>query len=318
VSTPCARCDKPTDAAVCHRCATSLAQALTEAAGHAEDVWTVLARQTRYGTGGGARKPEPEPAGVDLDERRNRVTEFGWAASMERPPVGALRSGPIPPDLDAGASLEEIADTVLGVAWDVCAARGIELSARRPLYGPVCEVGRGCPHQSCASIWHRRPPSQLAEALAWLATQTAWLRVRPDAEQAFDRLHEACDDLRRLVDRPADDVLVGMCDCGRTLYAPPWRPIVTCKPCGLHWDVAESRRILRDNIDDQLMTATEAARIAVRLTDGDRSTEQVRNLISLWAHRGQLAVKGELDGKATYRFGDVVDRLAGASRRGAA
>jgi hypothetical protein len=328
----CTRCGQPTDAAACHRCARDLTQALTEAAGHAEDAWTVLARQTRYGTAGGARKVEPEPAGADIDLRRNRVTEFGWAASLERPPVGALRAGPIPPDLKAGRTLDDVGDVATYWAGWICQTRTVELSARRPLHAPLCDRGFECTHPSCMGIRFRRPPSVLAEALGWLATQTGWLRTRPEAAEAFDELADACRLLVLLVDRPTDQVLVGMCDCGRTLYALAHRHTVTCKPCALTWDVERSRQILRRHLDDQLMTAAEAAALVVVEDQGGRTIEQIRRLIGMWAARGQIGARGQVwrepnTGELerdpnrgpvavpTYRFGDVADRLARTPRR---
>jgi hypothetical protein len=48
-TTLCVVCERPTDATACHQCALRLAQTLREAAGHAEDAGTVLARLARHG-----------------------------------------------------------------------------------------------------------------------------------------------------------------------------------------------------------------------------------------------------------------------------
>lgn len=281
----CVRCARPApDAYACHHCALSLAETLQNAAGHAEDAETVIARQARYG--GGSRGGSSEP---------------------------------LPVDLTASARYAAVENAIGTWARHVVEERGMELPVRRPTVGPLCE-DLGCEHSSCARIRSRRPPSGLARAAAWLATQVGWLRKRPEAREAFRELHDACDQLARLVDRPPDKELVGMCDCGRTLYAAHGRGVVTCPEpkCKLQWHVERSRKILRDALDGKLFTAGEAARLAVRLDDGDRTTEQVRKLINAWASRGLVAAHGvDRYGDPTYRFGDVLERLARTPRRAA-
>jgi hypothetical protein len=335
MSTPqCVRCGRPMadGAYACTGCAQERADTLMTAAGHAEDAWTVIARQTRYGTGGRARA-DPEPASVDTDRRRNAVTAFAWAASIERPLAGGLRPGIIPPDLSASDRLADITNTVTTWARHVCEERGAELPARRPLLGPLCELGTECPHASCAGIRFRRPPSDLGEAAAWLATQLDWLRMQREAAEAFDELDDACGLLARLVDRPGDrdDRLVGMCDCGRILYAPHWRDVVQCKPCGASWNVSESQAILLRHLDGKLVTVPEALDMAGWL-DVDRTREQIRKLLTKWAAYGQIAAHGQVwrDPTAaeleedpevgqvavpTYRFGEIRARLAETPRR---
>jgi hypothetical protein len=315
VSAECVCCGKPMpdQAYACHRCAQGLAQALNTVAGHAEDAWTVIARQARYGGAGGARKIEPEPVETAADARRNAVTEFAWAASIERPARGALRAEPMPPDLSASDRLATVANVVTTWARHVCELRGVELPARRPLLGPLCHGGtEGCLHRSCADIRHRRPPSALGEAAAWLAGQVDWLRKRPEAGEAVDELLDACAILARLVDSPASAVLVGVCDCGTTLYAPPWRSVVECpdKRCKLRWDVEKSRDILRDALREKLFTAAEAAHLAAYWDE--RTSEQIRKLISMWVRpeRRLIEAHGRLGEDPLYRFGDVIDRLA--------
>lgn len=295
----CACCGKPLadGATVCHADALSLAQTLREAAGHAEDAWTVIARQARMGTAGGARQSDPEPAVAAEDLRRNPVTAFGWQASIERPMAGGLRPEPTPADLGALDRYHAAENTIS--TW----ARGLGADA-----------------------------DGLPGACAWLAEHVEQLRTHPAADEAFRDLTDACGQLRRLVDSPPTKDLVGRCDCGRFLYAADGRTVVQCpeKTCQLWWEVAESRAILRKAIDDRLFTAAEAARLAVRLDDGDRSTEQVRKLINAWSARGQLADHGyivvELEGldedgqpktrhDPLFRFGDVADRLAATPRR---
>lgn len=284
----CVRCGKPTsDGPVCHRpCALSLTQELTEAAGNAEDAWTVIARQARYGAGARGGREQPLPVDLTASDRY------------------------------------AIAENVIGTwARHVVETRRTELPARRPTIGPLCELPHDCRHGSCDAIQRRRPPAQLTEAARWLATQTGWLRMRPEAGEAFDELHDACHVLQRLVDRPgtAGLRLVGMCDCGRILYAPHGRDVVQCKAsnCGASWHVDRSQAILRAALDERLVTAAEAAHLAAWLNT-DRTQQQIRKLINAWSSRGQIIAHGEIDSEPTFRFGDVAERLARTPRRSVA
>lgn len=307
----CARCGRPTDATVCRPEAQELADALTAAAGHAEDAETVIARQARYGGGGRGGHGEPLPVDFTASARHAAVslTVGGWMRVL----------------IEEGYAAEP-------EAW-------------RPLAGPLCppvrpgdepRKGNRCPHGSCAAIRDQGVRSPLARALTWLAAQVGRLRKHPAAGEALAELHDACAQLERLVDRPADKVLVGVCDCGKVLYAPRGRQAIRCPdPCGATWNVSDGLAILRRHLDDRLFTAAEAAPLAVRLDDGDRSTEQVRKLIGKWAERGEITAKGcvwrepnaaELQkdphhgmvAVPTYRFGDIAERLARTPRRAAA
>lgn len=310
----CACCAKPLadGSVVCRADGLSLAVRLREAAGHAEDAWTVIARQTRYGGGGGARKAEAEPEANGHTNRRNPVVAFGWQASVERPKAGALRPEPVPVDLSAAERLAEVTNVITTWARHVCEERETELPARRPMLGPACV---DCLHVSCAGVRRRLPPSELGEAAAWLATQVEWLRMRPEAREAFDELEDACRMLRGLVDRPAERLLVGMCDCGKVLYAPPGRREIQCpeETCQLPWHVERSRDILMRHLNGTVVTAAEGARLAAYLSD--RTQDAIRKLIASRARTGQLAAHGRLDEEPAYRFGEITSMLAAIPRR---
>lgn len=281
--TTCVCCQRPMpdQAYACTSCAHGLGSALLVAAGHAEDAEAVITRQVRYGAGsrGGS--------GSGLD-----------------------------PDLRASARLAAITATIGGWARVVTEETGRQ-PAWRPTEGPLCPpVGRRCEHDSCAAIRRRMPASTLALETAWLSRQTGWLRKHPAAKEAFADLHTACYDLARLVDRPVDRELVGMCDCGRTLYAPHGQVLVQCpgQTCQLTWHVERSREILRQALDGKLVTAAEASWLASFL-DTDRTQEQIRKLINAWSSRSLIVARGEIDREPTFRFGDVAGRLARTPRR---
>jgi len=302
-ATTCVVCERPVPdtAYACPSCALRLAQTLREASGHAEDAEAVLARQTRYGSGSRGGSSDSLPVDLTASTRYAAIslTVGGWMRVL-------IEEGYAPePD-----------------AW-------------RPLAGALCpparpgdEPRRGnrCTHGSCIAIRDQGAPSALAQALTWLSAHCGQLRKHPAAREAFAELHDACAQLERLVDRPADKVLVGVCDCGKVLYAALGRTAIRCPdPCGATWNVSDGLDILRKHLDGRLFTAAEAAPLAVRLTGADRSTEQVRKLINAWSARGLIERRGEvivqLDGydedglpktrtDGLYRFGDVADRLA--------
>lgn len=295
----CALCGRPSpDAYVCRHDALRLADDLREAAGHAEDAPTVIARQARYG---GGFRASSEPA--------------------------------LPVDLTAGDRYAIAESVITTWARHVDEEGGPALPAGKRAIGPVCAVE--CQHISCRVI--RRPVPQLGlpEVTRWLAGQTGWLSGGPEAKEAFDELGDACAILRRLVDRPTERDLVGVCDCGKVLYAVQGRGIVRCpRPtCGLMWDVERSREILRRALGDKLVTLPEAARLAAYL-DPDRTQDGIRKLLG--ARVGQLVPHGSIveepsedeiaDAEAEerepvptviplYRFGDLAALLAGIQKR---
>jgi hypothetical protein len=302
-------CGRPVaDGYARHECALRLAESLRAAAGHAEDAWDVIARQARVRTAGGARRLEPEPPPAPEDLRRNPVTAFGWQASVERPLAGALRPEPTPVDLGASDRYAAVGNTM--TTW-----------------------ARVIADEQFGSTWVCMD-NPVAEAAAWLAGHVDAIRQHPAAREAFGELERACRQLERLVDRHGDNRhLVGVCDCGKILYAPWDWTVIQCKEttCGAVWKLADGQDILLRHLDDKLLTAAETARLAAYL-DTDRSQEQIRKLINKWAERGQIGSHGHVlrepteaelrdDPDAgtvtvpTFRFGEIRDRLAQTPRR---
>lgn len=174
----------------------------------------------------------------------------------------------------------------------------------------------------------------LSGICGWLADHCEWMRHRESVDE-FARDIEASARVIRGIAEPGGRhrVIVGMCDCGKTLYAPAGKQTVTCKDCDLNWAVDESRDALRGHLDQQLVTAAEAARLAAWLDTG-RTLKQVRALIAAWASRHRITAHSEVlvkhqhrdcpDGCAvhtdrivTYRFGDIAQLIATTPRRGA-
>jgi hypothetical protein len=176
------------------------------------------------------------------------------------------------------------------------------------------------------------PQDPIHVAARWMAAHCEWMRHRPEAEQWITDVHKAHRVIRGIAEPGQHRVIVGLCDCGKTLYAVAGRQTVTCKDCELTWDVDDSRDALRGHLDDRLVTAAEAAHLAGFL-DTDRSAVQIRKLVNKWSERGQLAKHGDIRVKHqhrdacqsgcaavmdvidTYRFGDIAGRIADTPRR---
>lgn len=297
----CVVCSRPMadTAYACTSCARGLAETLRTAAGHAEDAEAVIARQTRYGTGGRSRSDE----GLTPDWKRS--SQFGAITT----------------------TISRWADTVTTA------------TGRRPRWkpqiGPLCPpTGQRCHHDSCAGIRRQIVASQLALQTAWLSRQTETIRKHPDAGTAFRELRDACTKLEWLVDRPADNRhLIGICNCGKVLYAPWNWTTIQCKDktCGATWNLSDGQDILLRHLDGKLVTAGEAVYLAGHL-DPERSAEAIRKLVEKWTVRHQLIPHGQvmreptpaelkadpaigLVAVPTYRFGDIRDLLAQTPRR---
>jgi len=143
---------------------------------------------------------------------------------------------------------------------------------------------------------------------AWLVGQLDWLRHRPEAEEAFDEIGDACRVLVRVVDRAADRIIVGQCGCGEYLYAVRGREHVTCSGCNTQYNVEAARDLLRESLDQRLCTAAEIALLAAYLGLAGKR-EQVRHKITVWADRGLVVRHSEIRGEPAYVFGEVVARL---------
>lgn len=285
----CVICGRPSpDGYACHDDAQELAATLREAAGHAEDAETVIARQTRYGGGS----------------------------------PGSGSDG-ITPNTAASATLARFRNAIGTWQRDLIeTGRAAEPGPWRAYAGPPCAParpgdeprdGNRCGHQSCARVRELRP-SELAQATLWLAEHVDEIRTHPAAGEAFPELANACAELTWIVDRPAERDLVGVCDCGKVLYATKARAYVKCpvKTCQLTWHVERSREILRKALGDKIVTLPEAIRLAAHF-DADRSLDNIRKLVN--ARIGQLAPHGSLDEEPGYVFGDVVALLAAIPKR---
>jgi hypothetical protein len=202
--------------------------------------------------------------------------------------AGGLRPTPLPVDLNASARAAVAFNSV--TTW----ARHVEEDHG----GEVPDVPHG---QHPAAV-----------AATWLLGQLDWLRHQREAEEAFTQLQAAGAAIRRIVDAPPEQVIVGVCDCGAHLYARRGAATVVCRDCSARWDVEASRAGLRETLRGYLVTASEAAVfMAFFGLTGDRNRS--RKTIVMWAQRGTIVAHGQVDGGPAYLFGDIIDRATRAA-----
>ena len=156
------------------------------------------------------------------------------------------------------------------------------------------------------------PADDLARIAAWLRPRVGWLRHHPAGAEAHNEILDAVRDARRVVDRPAERLYAGPCDCGEDLYARTQAIYVECRnpECQTVWNVDERRVWLLRSAEDLLLTATEISRAI-----GTFTPSAVRG----YAARRRLVQHGERveNGKLypLYRLGDALDILAQQAER---
>ena len=307
----CPRCDRPiVDMAwVCEDCTTLAGRKLLWAAAIADEATATVAKLARLAPTSARRADEPpDPPTVD--------TRPGLAWLRSAVHESALFPTGLPYSASGSDRLAVIVKTLTASARQVAEDRGIDLpdpcthrtcgAARNGAIGPIC-------------------PDPLAQLLVWLHGHLDWHRRRPNADELLGKLENAATALIRLVDRPPTRVIVGQCGCTAYLYAVAGTDSVRCPGCGTTYDVNTTRDQMRQSIGVALFTAAECATMAAYLGLTEHRL-RTRNLITQWARRGRIIAHGTIeqddqdaDGKAikvtvpTYRFGDVLERLAASS-----
>lgn len=309
MSAACTWCGIPTAGARwCSRCVRTLEIALVNIRAYAGGLDVIRARQARYGDPAPLRRGGgPLPLPVD-------------ARFVDRDP-----GHPDDPAAGVGSNLEaDVANTLTGWARVV-------LEEQTALAGPACRLA--CLHVSCARVRRTRPPADtVADCCRYLAGQRVHIAAAEYADQLLDELLNLERRLRRFVDRPPERWYAGPCTaglraleavwfCGAELYADLGEPTVTCRDCGVTYDLAERRAWLLAAAEDRLENAATIARAVVVWTDYDRGESRLVRRISDWARRGRLGAREErlVDGRrrSLYRVGDVLDLLADEARESA-
>lgn len=188
--------------------------------------------------------------------------------------------------------------------------------ARTALRGLLVSWVRFCSEEG---VRHRErddalPADTLIAMSRWMLWRVDGLMLHDIAADAIDELTSAVAHCHRLVDRPADRWFAGPCnECDTDLYAKAGSRSVTCKGCGLVYDVAERREWLWNAAQDHLATASEIARAVVVWGNPTAGEAKLVDRIRKWAERALLVPHGHVTvrGKerALYRVGDVMQRL---------
>lgn len=230
--------------------------------------------------------------------------------------VALLRAGLLMRELDTTiARLDQLGDggassaeTPLFFDWDASDAAWAIRNTLTSWTRHICET-RGITATSTTN-------SGLA---AWLAKQTGWLRMRPEAEEAFDELHNTTRHLRRTIDTHVERWYAGRCgvplldddgDCTADLYALPGAAWVTCPECGASFDAEDRKAELLDEVRDTLQNAETIAR-ALSIWGWPTTSAQIRG----YAFRGRIVPHGQDGKRPLYRIGDVIEVLMTAARQ---
>lgn len=272
--------------AICPGCAHALQVAMGDISAYWCDLDTVKGRRTRYGgTGGGRGGEKPLP----IDARFAH-----WS--------------------DDGSRMEEAVRSTMS-AW----AR-VVMEERPQIYAPTHPV---CLHVSCSvarrSHW---PADNIPSVCRFLLGHADWIRTQHWAPVILDELTDAAEQMRRMVDRPADRWYAGPCgECGSGLYARAGAYEIACKDCTTITLVQDRRTTLLKEAADRLVPANLIARAVSWLGEDPLTSAKVR----LWAYRKQLQVReyvipiGEVGPvcnlRPLYRLGDACDLMAMGDRR---
>ncbi|MFF2555746.1 hypothetical protein ACFVUS_32380 [Nocardia sp. NPDC058058] len=153
------------------------------------------------------------------------------------------------------------------------------------------------------AILARRPaPRAPGEQSVFLCRQLPRI---PDDAPVLAGIHPALPDAvaaaRAAIDRPADRLCIGLCDCGSRLYGVEEQTVVRCPGCDREYAVAERRGSLLAQARDMVGTATELARILPWFSGKPVTANAIRQ----WAARGKLTGY-TVAGETVYRIGDVL------------
>lgn len=292
--TTCGACERPTAGAwLCDRCCKTLAIALVNIQAYYEDLDTVAAKATRYGSGaatmGSIGKEQPLPADARFLTVTGDGTQVRW----------------------------DVWNSV--VTW--CR---IVMEESPRVIGPTC--GPTCLHTTCAAIRRTTwPRNTVRSMLAYFDRQFRWIVRNEWAPEFLDEMLDNERRMRKLVDRPADRWYAGKCSigddedhCTAELYALAGAATITCPVCEYVHDVAARRDFLLAEARAYLVTATEAARALISWTDYDGTETKLVDRIRKWRDRDQLEVADvtSLNGRDRhlYRLGDVQDLLVTAAQ----
>jgi hypothetical protein len=286
----CVQCGRPLvdQAYVCAPCTDAVRRGLLAVISLAGEAATTIARLDELGETGGPQEP-PEPA-----ERA----------------AAALTPTALLVNLSAAGRHDAAVGELLGVA------RHVTEEAGHPL--PMVER-RTCRHRTCQSIrsgatampgpaCEERRDHPAAVLAQWLVGRLEWLRHRPEAGELLSAIADACAEIERVVDRPAERWYAGPCGattmdglCPLELWPTAGARTVRCR-CGAQHDLDDRKADLLVEAEERWMTAAACSHRLTML--GVRCT---KDMVQGYARRGRLAPHPDPDphGYPRYRLGSV-------------
>lgn len=175
----------------------------------------------------------------------------------------------------------------------------------------VGEALRGTLNTWCRLIAEERgkdlPEDEPAAVARWLLNHVTWLRHHRAGSDAVDEITSAVHKVRCVVDRPPERIYAGPCaDCGGDMYGKPGAASVSCRPCGLEYDVAGRVEWMRAQVYGRLVTAREGVILLCRF-----GLPVQQKTIDKWVERKRLTVHSHDANKVRlYLFDDLVPLAA--------
>ncbi|MCW2785226.1 MAG: hypothetical protein JWP74_1743 [Marmoricola sp.] len=165
-------------------------------------------------------------------------------------------------------------------------------------------------HQSPTTAF---PKDTLVSMSRWLMWRIDGLALNDLGGDAVSEITRAVGRARQVIDRPAEKVYAGPCECGRDLYAKPKAKMTKCKGCEREYDVEEMRDWMRTAVTGRLVTAREGSTLLGRF---DLPTAQ--KTIDSWHDRKRILDHGcNPTGARLYLIDDLIGLAANDGRMSA-
>jgi hypothetical protein len=150
------------------------------------------------------------------------------------------------------------------------------------------------------------PANTLPAISRWLLWRVDGLAFSDLGFDAYSEITRAVGRARMTIDRPAEKVYAGPCECGRDLYAKPGAKLTKCRGCEREYDVDEMREWMRSGVMGRLVTAREGATLLGRF-----ALPTAQKTIDSWHQRRQLLDHGSnADGRRLYLIDDLLNLAA--------
>lgn len=328
---PCDVCQADTDAYLCRRCTAEVERALAELPADLTDLQAVATRQAAGPLGLGH--------GHYVELGRNGAPNVAIDAATDEPWVFAV---------GAADQLWVIGNTLSTWTRHLCETRGLEPPrasrgtwTERSWWTLRIERNRMRIDTHRQRVFVPSPDQPLADLSRWLLTNLDAIRLDEAAAQIHDEITGMRRENHRWIIGRGHPMFAGRCDaadvradfqpdgtitphvgvCGADLYGYLTERVVRCTTCGAEYDLAERKRWMLDQVDDQWATAHV---IADALTNLDEPLNAAT--LRSWVARDSklthpverplvLAVGIDDDGRALYRVGDVRARVAWSVER---